>query len=302
MIASPLNYTGGKYRLLTQILPLFPADINCFVDLFCGGCNVGINTKAEKYIFNDLSEPLISMFNVMLNMDSHEFYQNVDKIIVEYGLSDTKTKGYSYYGCESNTGLAAYNKESFIRLRTDCNNRKRKDGKYYIMLYVLIVFSFNNQIRFNSKGEFNLPPGKRDFNVLMKEKLVAFIEFIHTHKISFTSIDFRVFDFHTLAQNDFVYADPPYLITCASYNEQKGWTKQDELDLLAFLDKLTRNSIRFALSNVLESKGIRNVILSTWVDSHPEYHVHQLNFSYSNASYQRSKKNEITKEVLITNY
>ena len=43
MIQSPLNYTGGKFKLLPQILPLFPKNINTFVDLFCGGCNVGIN-------------------------------------------------------------------------------------------------------------------------------------------------------------------------------------------------------------------------------------------------------------------
>ena len=30
MIQSPLNYTGGKYRLLSQILPLFPDDIETF--------------------------------------------------------------------------------------------------------------------------------------------------------------------------------------------------------------------------------------------------------------------------------
>lgn len=31
MIQSPLNYTGGKYKLLPQILPFFPENINCFV-------------------------------------------------------------------------------------------------------------------------------------------------------------------------------------------------------------------------------------------------------------------------------
>ena len=53
----------------------------------------------------------------------------------------------------------------------------------------------------------------------------------------------------------FVYADPPYLITCATYNEQGGWTEKDEYDLLAFLDNLSKNRIKFALSNVLSSKG-----------------------------------------------
>ena len=51
MIQSPLNYTGGKYKLLPQILPLFPKEIDCFVDLFCGGCNVGINRNCNKKIW-----------------------------------------------------------------------------------------------------------------------------------------------------------------------------------------------------------------------------------------------------------
>ena len=35
-VKSPLNYTGGKHKLLPQILPLFPEEINTFVDLFTG--------------------------------------------------------------------------------------------------------------------------------------------------------------------------------------------------------------------------------------------------------------------------
>lgn len=35
-IKSPINYTGGKYRLLNKIIPLFPENINTFVDLFGG--------------------------------------------------------------------------------------------------------------------------------------------------------------------------------------------------------------------------------------------------------------------------
>ena len=38
-IKSPLNYTGGKYKLLPQILPLFPNEIDTFIDLFGGGYN-----------------------------------------------------------------------------------------------------------------------------------------------------------------------------------------------------------------------------------------------------------------------
>ena len=63
LIQSPLNYTGGKYKLLPQILPLFPKEIDCFVDLFCGGCNVGINIDSKRVIYNDVDEHLFYLFN-----------------------------------------------------------------------------------------------------------------------------------------------------------------------------------------------------------------------------------------------
>lgn len=50
-IKSPLNYIGGKYKLLPQLIPFFPKEINVFVDLFCGGCNVGLNVNAKKIRF-----------------------------------------------------------------------------------------------------------------------------------------------------------------------------------------------------------------------------------------------------------
>ena len=76
MIQSPLNYTGGKYRLLPQILPNFPEKVGVFVDLFCGGCNVGINIEADKVIYNDLNRNLLYLYNTFKNLDKDTtFYQ-----------------------------------------------------------------------------------------------------------------------------------------------------------------------------------------------------------------------------------
>ena len=123
------------------------------------------------------------------------------------------------------------------------------------MFFVLIIYAFNNQIRFNNNGEFNLPVGKRDFNKSMQKKLSAFIDRIKEQNCKFTCYDFRDFKIDCLKENDFVYIDPPYLITCATYNENGGWQENDEKDLLTFLEKLNNKNIRFALSNVLKSKG-----------------------------------------------
>ena len=168
MIQSPLNYTGGKYKLLPQILPLFPQNINTLVDLFCGGCNVGINVNCNKVIYNDLNENLLHLYNTFKNLDKDETLDRIYEIIEKYNLSLVSKNGYTYYECESSKGLSNYNRDGYLKLRKDFN-QKHADGKlddyYYIMLYVMIVYSFNNQIRFNSHGEFNLPVGKRDFKL-----------------------------------------------------------------------------------------------------------------------------------------
>lgn len=302
IIQSPLNYTGGKFKLLPQILPLFPKNIDIFVDLFCGGANVGINVKSNKTILNDTNDNLTLLFSMFKNL-GNDFLSLIDEIIEKYKLSQSSKYGYDYYNCDSNTGLAPYNKDRFLKLRDDFNNSKDIGYYHYAMLYTLILYSFNNQIRFNSQGHFNLPVGKRDYNEKMKQKLQKFIDRLKEKDYKFSNLDFRDFDISTLNSDSFVYADPPYLITCATYNEQGGWSEKDEHDLLNFLDDLHKNNIKFALSNVLRSKGKENSILIEWTQRNSDkYKVINLNYSYNNSNYQTKNKSEVTEEVLIVNY
>lgn len=302
LIQSPLNYTGGKFKLLPQILPLFPKNIDIFVDLFCGGANVGVNVPSKSTILNDTNDNLTLLFSMFKNLDN-DFLSLLDEIIEKYGLSQSSKYGYEYYNCDSNTGLAPYNKNKFLKLREDFNNSKDAGYCHYAMLYTLILYSFNNQIRFNSNGQFNLPVGKRDYNEKMRLKLQKFINRLKEKDYKFSNLDFREFDISQLNSESFVYADPPYLITCATYNEQGGWGEQDENDLLKFLDNLHNNNIKFALSNVLRSKGKENSILINWVNKNStKYRVINLNYDYNNSNYQTKNKDSVTEEVLIINY
>ena len=303
LIQSPLNYTGGKYKLLPQILPHFPKDIDYFVDLFCGGGNVGINVPCNRVLFNDNNSIIRYMFGTFKNMDKEETFRLIDSIIKEYGLSDSDKFGYEYYGCNSADGLSKYNTNGYLRLRDDFNKMQNKDYGYYITLYVLIVYSFNNQIRFNRRGEFNLPAGKRDFNRKMREKLSAFIDRLKSGDYTFESNDFREISDESWDDKTFVYVDPPYLITCATYNEQDGWNEELEKELLNYLDKLNDRGIRFALSNVLQSKGKENKLLLDWVNRNiGRYRVIYLDYTYANSNYHTKDRTSKTDEVLIVNY
>ena len=303
IIPSPLNYIGGKFKLLPQILPLFPKIDGPFIDLFCGGCNVGVNVRCEKAILNDTNHNLIYMYHTFKNLDKDVLFEMINKIITKYHLSRSDINGYNFYHCESSSGLGKYNKEHFLKLREDFNENTNYDYNYYVMLYVMIVYSFNNQIRFNRDGKFNLPVGKRDYNTKMQQKLSAFVDRLKSGNYLFTSMDFEQFDLSPYGKKDFIYADPPYLITCATYNEQGGWNEDKEKALYTFLDKANNQGVRFALSNVLSSEGKENSLLQDWIKHNKnKYNVVHLEFNYSNSNYQKKDRNTGSDEVIIKNY
>ena len=145
-----------------------------------------------------------------------------------------------------------------------------------------------------------MPVNKRDFNNNIRNNLIRFLNKMKEIEVFFYNEDFTKLKINTLSQNDLVYCDPPYLITCASYNENEGWNENKEHELLNLLDSLDYRGVKFALSNVLENKGKTNNILKEWAK---DYNIHYLNNSYGNSNYHaKDKSNNSTVEVLITNY
>lgn len=279
LIKSPLNYTGGKFKLLPQILPLFPNDINTFIDLFSGGCNVGINVKANCIICNDIESHIVELLYELNKMTSDQALYILKNTINKYQLSKV-------------------NEEGFMKIRDDYNNGNTS----WDMFYAMLTHAFNYQIRFNKNGKYNMPFGKNrsSFNSKLEKNFIKFVDKLNEINIHFSNYDFNELNIDELNESDFIYCDPPYLITCASYNEQDGWDETKEKELLELLDKLNEKGIKFALSNVLEHKGKSNDILKEWSK---KYTVHHLNKDYSNCSYHTKDKSKTsTDEILITNY
>ena len=140
----------------------------------------------------------------------------------------------------------------------------------------------------------------------MQYNLEKFIIKLKTLNVAFTNLNFDEFDFSHLNENDFVYADPPYLITTGTYNDGKrgftGWNEKEEVKLLQILSNLDRKNIKFALSNVIEHKGKTNYLLVDWINENG-FVINYIKKNYANSNYQtknREKNGSI--EVLITNY
>lgn len=278
-VKSPLNYVGGKFKLLNQIIPLFPERINTFVDLFAGGLNVGINVNANRIVANDINTFVVDVLDAMKSNSEQEILGHIKKRINEFNLSKE-------------------NEEGFKAFRDFYNKNKNP-----LDLYTLVCYSFNYQFRFNNNLEYNNPFGRNrsQFSSALEKKLIEFINTIQNKNVEIYNNEFQNIDFSQLTSEDLVYCDPPYLITTGSYNDGnrgfKDWDLKQEQKLLQILDELNSNGVRFALSNVLLHKGKKNELLIEWAK---KYNVHHLNYNYSNSSHNTSKGE--SDEVLITNY
>lgn len=300
-VKSPLNYTGGKYKLLNQIIPIFPKDLDLFVDLFSGGANVGVNVNAKRIVCVDKQKEIIRVMELFKKYEDGYIIDKLEKIIDKYNLSNSLLNGYKTYKCTSDKGLGSYNKSKYLDLRNDYNSMTDDSVEKDFLFLTLVIYGFNNQIRFNSNGEFNMPVGKRDFNNSIRKNLKSFITKLKTKNIEFINSDFREFVIET-TDNTLVYCDPPYFLGTASYNENGGWTEKDEIDLLNYLSILDQSGVKFALSNVIEHKGEKNTILDSWIKEH-NYIVHIIDSNYNNSNYHKQEGNILkTIEVLVTNY
>jgi len=283
---SCFNYIGNKYKQLPQLMKIFPDKIDNFIDLFCGGCDVAQNMleRANHVYANDINKSVIDIMREFQNKPIEEILAFIDMRIKEFDLTKT-------------------NKEGYLKYRELYNN-----GTYStpLDLFTLARFSFNNNMRFNNEGEMNSAFGmnRSSFNPVQRENTVILHK--NLQSIILSSNNFANFDLAPFGENDFIYIDPPYLISEAYYNSgakeaNQRWEQPDDLHLFEYLDDASARKIRWAMSNFTHHKGKVNEKLIEWINDN-NYRAYDINSDYTNCVHCAIKTDLPTLEVVITNY
>jgi len=294
---SPFFYVGDKYKLIEKIKKYFPQKIDTFVEPFLGGGSVFLNVEAKHYILNDIDQNVMTLHKFLASQSSKEksLLKRIKSIVEYYNLSrsvfeDVVPKSLRKKWVK--TYYAEFNRKGYNLLKSDYNNSKKKDPLY---LYILLIYGFNRILRFNKRGEFNIPVGNVDFNQNVLRALQDYFSTVKGRSVEMHNKDFKLFTASLkLKKNDFVYVDPPYLISASEYN--KLWSEKEDAELMNILDNLNAVGVKFALSNVTAYNGQKNEKLIVWAKS---YNVHPIESNY--ISYHNNTKKKIN-EVLITNY
>ena len=270
LINTPFNYTGGKFKLLEQLLPLFDYSKNNFVDLFTGGGSVYTNVvdKYEKVLANDIISDLIKIHKELISGDE----------IINLTRSNAVFKG---------------DKDGYMNFREEYNN----DPKPW-KLWVLMLSCTNNMLRFNKSFKFNQTYGNRGWNSNTDKKVEEFIQHIRKFKdkLYFTSMDFSEVVPKTPSM---IYIDPPYLETEAGYNSY--FNKGDGQRLYDYIIKMNELGHSFALSGVHgeHRSGKRSKLIDDLLE------LNLFKYTYLDIDYNKVKRSDFeskSKEILIFNY
>jgi DNA adenine methylase Dam len=279
MIETPFNFTGSKFKLLSQLLPEFDYSKETFVDVFCGGGSVYTNIvdRYNQIEVNDVISDLIGIHKGLIDGDD----------IIE------KTKSI----CPDKTDEVTYS-----NLRNDYNNNPTPDK-----LWALMLSCTSNMMRFNQKFNFNQTFGKRTWNTSTEKKVEDFKNHIREYKdkVVFTSKSFYELD---VKSNTMYYLDPPYgrvknddgsigkkQISEAGYNA--FWKEDDDKRLYEFIHKINDIGSSFMVSGVLYHNRLTCWMLDKLIND--GFYKKSLSFDYNKVSRVGNKE---TVEVIIKNY
>jgi adenine-specific DNA-methyltransferase len=271
---SPLNYIGSKAKMASFIKQNELNKYNTFIDIFGGGFNVGININANKIIYNDINHFVSNLVESFKITDTYQYILYLKRIIKKFNLEPE-------------------NAESYNKVR-DYYNSFPLDKRDPKLLYAVILYGFNQQIRFNGDHNFNNPVGMRWFNDKVLEKMISFSRVIKEKNVFFESKDYHVINYEP-NESTFTYLDPPYMLTNGSYNDGKrgfhGWNTETEKTFFDFIDNLNKEGKPFMISYVIEHKGKFNNVLENWIKK-GGYNIIEVDPILGNNR----------KEILITNY
>ena len=222
-----LKWAGGKYRILDRILQELPTGTR-FVEPFAGSCAVYLNANFSEALVCDLNNDLINLYRHI---------QQEGEYFIQYCAT--------FFTPENNT------RSAYTVLRDRLNASSEARERAAILLYAN-RHAFNGLIRYNSKGEFNVPFGKYKKPYFPLNELRAFYRKTQSTPTEFMTADFRSV-FALLKPSDVVYCDPPYvpLSQTASFTTYAGnaFNVQDQNDLATCAKEAWQKGIHVVLSN-----------------------------------------------------
>lgn len=244
VISSPIRWAGSKKKLLNEMLEkMFVKNKKNYVECFLGSGVVLLNVlnnkeelKYDNFYVNDINSNIINFYK-MLQDEPQYLLDNIKPLMQQYNSLEIEQKSDLFYEIRKK-----FNESSDIKEKS-------------IYFYFLMKTGFNGVYRENSKGEFNVPFGKKEKVVINEDYLINISKMIK--KVKFYNLPFEQFlekmNKKNILDDSFIYCDPPYLPDdMLVYQKQMLYTK-DSFNHELFFEIINKLNIKNIMISMSES-------------------------------------------------
>lgn len=242
-----IKWAGGKTQLLDILNENLNYECDKYIETFVGGGALFISlleniekTNIKKIIINDINEKLIITYKTIKN-NIEELINELEKIRDEYNSLKTLEE----------------KSDMFYKIRKEFNKQTNDNIKISRNFIFLNKTCFNGLYRENSKGEYNVPFGKRKkISLFEKDNLLELSKFMNKKINEEDVLIICNKNYNELLEymdnNTMIYLDPPYRpITTngfTTYNKS-SFNDKNQIELANFCNEINNIGAKFMLSN-----------------------------------------------------
>jgi len=274
LIVPPIKTQGKKTKITPYIFNLTKLitkkNTDTWVEPFFGSGVVGFNCPKQfkKIIAGDINPYVIQFYNALK-----------DGTITTDGIRHVLT--------EMGNELSKYGNEYYLNIRKEFNET------HDIMLFLFLTRTcYNGVMRFNSKGEFNVPFCNN--NDKLTDKLINGLcdnidqikKVIDERSFTFLCQSFE--DTIKLAdEHSVIYCDPPYFGLNTTYYDK--WSEEGETKLRESLDAADPKSKKILSTWVNNGLEYNPIIDKYWSD----YQIHKIDHQYCVGPKKENRRNVV---------
>lgn len=231
-----LRWPGGKRWLVKEYADLLPADFNRYIEPFLGSGAVFFHLQPKQALIGDINPDILSVYLGLKNN-----WKFVKRSLQHHQRMHSDK--YYYKVRSKNPREILEQASRMIYLNRTC---------------------FNGIYRVNVNGHFNVPRGTKDAVILDTDDFEKISEALKHASIHFGDFEELI---DKAAENDFVFADPPYTVRhnhngFIKYNENLfSWQDQKRLSkaLIRARDRgakiVCTNAKHNSIQNLYRGKG-----------------------------------------------
>lgn len=209
-----IKYRGGKSKEIPNIMWHIPRFSGRYVEPFFGGGALFFHLEPRQAIINDINSKLMAFYRGVRD-DFANLRRELDEVEATYTANRFEFESLKALHPEDR--VEDKNEAMYYELRDMYNDLTEKKYSDALLYYYINKTAYSGMIRYNARGEFNVPYGR--YPHLNTDKVTP----SHSRLLGRTEImngDYSEV-FNRCDSKDFVFLDPPYDCIFSDYGNEE---------------------------------------------------------------------------------